>query len=111
MFLLILFGLFGLLARLTRHNSAASVLRKHPDACIVVGPTGLAMVQGELQGIIAWHEIVSVSARFSQWLRFSRVSGLQIKVRGGEIIVHDIYEMSPAELETIVRRNLSADTT
>jgi hypothetical protein len=106
---LFLFGLLGLLKRFTRQNSAASILRKHPDACIVIGPTGLAMVQGELQGIVAWHEIVGVSSRFSQWLRTVRVSGLQIRVRGGEIIVHDIYEMSPPELETLVRRNLGTD--
>jgi hypothetical protein len=31
---------------------------------------------------------------------------LQVRVRGAEIIVFDIYERSPADIEQLMRRNL-----
>jgi hypothetical protein len=87
-------------------GTADSQVAKFPHACIVIGPAGLAMVQGEIQGAIRWDEITKVTTKISQWLRTSRTSGVQILVRGGEILVLDIYERSPAELERLIRGNL-----
>jgi hypothetical protein len=89
-----------------KSSRADSQVAKFPHACIVIGPAGLAMVQGPIQGAIRWDEITKVTTRISQWLRASRTSGLQILVHGGEILVLDIYERSPAELERLIRGNL-----
>jgi len=79
---------------------------RFPNSCLVLSPAGLAMVQGDLKGAMPWREITGVSTKMSQWLRPSRVAGLQIRVRGSEIIAFDIYERTPAELESLVRSNL-----
>src|SRR5687767_3484211 len=42
-------------------GTAGSQVAKFPHACIVIGPAGLAMVQGEIQGAIRWDEITKVT--------------------------------------------------
>jgi hypothetical protein len=39
-------------------------------------------------------------------LQRRRGHGLRVQVRGAEIIVFDIYEASPEEIEALLRRNL-----
>ncbi|HEX4414263.1 MAG TPA: hypothetical protein VH107_11590 [Lacipirellulaceae bacterium] len=90
-----------------RARQADQVAMKHPDSCIVISPTGLAMSQGDLQGAVTWREIMKVTTKKSQFLSSSGVGGLQLHVRGGQILVFDIYERSLAELADIVRRNLN----
>lgn len=89
-----------------RARQADQVAMKHPDSCIVISPAGLAMSQGDLRGVVAWREIEKVAYKNSQFLSRSGVGGLQLRVRGGEILVFDIYERSLVELAEIVRRNL-----
>jgi hypothetical protein len=84
---------------------------RFPNSCLIVGPAGLAMVQGDMQGAIRWSEITKVKSRIPQSFRLSRAYGLQIVVRGGEINVLDIYERSPAELERLIRGNLDQPLT
>jgi hypothetical protein len=88
-------------------GSRQKLLTKHPDACIVISPSGLAMCQGDVQGVLPWEQVVDVTTKVSQWLRSARVSGLQIRVRGAEIIAFDIYNRSPSEMEAMIRRNLA----
>ncbi len=83
-----------------------TVISKHPDACIVIGPAGMAMVQGDIQGAIRWDEITKVHLRTAQSVRIGGAPGLMLRVTGGEIVVLDIYDHSPGELERIIRANL-----
>jgi hypothetical protein len=90
-----------------RSRQADYVALRNPDSCIVISPAALAMTQGELRGTVQWHEITKATMKKSQFLNSSGVGGLQLHVRGGEILVFDIYERSLGELADIVRRNLN----
>jgi multidrug transporter EmrE-like cation transporter len=78
-------------------------IAKFADSFIIVGPAGLAMVQGDIKGAMRWDEIVKVTSRAAQSFRASNAHGLKLNVRGGEVIAFDIYEHSPAELEQLIR--------
>jgi hypothetical protein len=100
-------GLVYLYLQSSSGGGKQKLLAKHPDACIVISPSGLAMTQGDVQGVLPWEQVTDVTTKVSQWLRTARVSGLQIRVRGAEIIAFDIYDRSPSEMESIIRRNLA----
>jgi hypothetical protein len=89
-----------------RRNQTGRLLVKHPDACLIVAPPGIALVQGDTKGALPWNEITKISRKFSQWGRARQVKGLQLRVRGAEIIIFDIYDRTPAEIEQLLRRNL-----
>jgi hypothetical protein len=101
-------GLAYLLTSLNPSKGSDRQLHRHPNACIVIGPAGLAMSQGDLQGAMPWHEVKKASSRVSQFFRTSRMMGVQIQIRGGEIIAFDIYERTPGELAQLIQSNLSS---
>jgi hypothetical protein len=101
-------GLAYLVTRLGAAKNSQRQLHRHPNACIVIGPTGLAMSQGELQGAMPWHEVKKASSSVSQFFRTSRMNGVQIQIRGGEIVAFDIYERTPGELAQLIRSNLNS---
>ncbi|MCC7475959.1 MAG: hypothetical protein IT425_11220 [Pirellulales bacterium] len=103
---LILGGLAFLAKSSGSISRAATNLKRNPNSCIIITPQGLAMVQGKLQGSMSWREITGVTTKMSQFLRTSRIEGVQIRIRGGEIIAFDIYERSPTELESLIRAHL-----
>ena len=84
----------------------AKLVTKHRHACIVLSPTGFALSQDDLQGILRWDQIRDVSIKIPQFLRARRVSGLRLVIDGGEIILLDVYEQSPQELELQIRSRL-----
>jgi hypothetical protein len=83
---------------------ADRILMKHPNACMIVGPAGIALTQGVTQGALRWNEILGVTSK----LRKGRTGGVHIRVQGAEIIVLDIYERAPREIEEMLRRNLDS---
>jgi hypothetical protein len=102
-----LVGLIMYFARGSMNRKVADrQLAKHPDACIIIGPAGLAMLQGSTKGALPWREITKVSRNVSQFLQSSRTYGLQLQVRGAAINMFDIYEFSAAEIEQLIRFNL-----
>jgi hypothetical protein len=106
----IFIGLAGLIGffspRAMARNAIGQLLAKNPNSCIIVGPAGLAMVQGDTKGALPWREITKVTRNVSNGLQRRRGHGLRVQVRGAEIIVFDIYEASPEEIEALLRRNL-----
>ena len=100
-------GLIWYLApRAFRSAPPMRLLAKYPNSCLIIAPPGIALVQGDTKGSLPWSEITQVKSRFSQWLRASRIAGVQLQVRGAEIIIFDIYDRTPAEIEELFRRNL-----
>jgi hypothetical protein len=77
-----------------------------PNSCIVIGPAGLAMVQGEMYGALRWEELIKVVGRPKSFQRSSNRI-LRLFVRGGEIDILDIYERSLADVERQIRARLS----
>lgn len=74
-------------------------------ACIVMSPTGLAMVQGPLKGVLRWDEIVGIENGPSSSFT-GREAGLHLKIAGGAIVVTDVYETSLTSIASLVRKNL-----
>jgi hypothetical protein len=96
---LAMMGVFlWLIAKLVA-SSARKRMIKSRNACIILSPAGLAMVQGSLKGMLRWDEVTGVR----------RVGGnmpMQILVAGGLIAVNDVYTMSLDEIALHIRRNL-----
>lgn len=89
-----------------RRNQTGRLLAKYPNACLIIAPPGIALTQGDTKGALPWHEITKISVKFLQWGRARHPKGLQLRVRGAEIIIFDIYDRTPAEIEQLFRRNL-----
>ncbi len=72
--------------------------RNLKQACLVIGPSGMAMVQGEVQGEIGWPEVLDI--RYGPLFSFlgsgrGHASGLpfiRLRVKGAEIPILDIYD-------------------
>jgi hypothetical protein len=76
------------------------------EACIVISPAGLALSQAGLEGVLRWDQIRDVSTTFGQFLRVRRTRGVRLGIAGGEIIVLDVYDRPPYEIERLVRGRL-----
>jgi hypothetical protein len=87
-------------------NATSRLLAKHPNSCLIVAPTGIALIQGDTKGSLPWREITKVTSKIAQWSRTRQAKGVQLRVRGAEIVVFDIYERTPQEIEQLLRRNL-----
>jgi hypothetical protein len=90
----VLFYLFGFLSRGLR---ATPLLKNWKEASLVIGPEGMAMVQGEIQGEIGWPEVLDV--RFNAKPRSFQfghgpalLPGILVSVKGAKILVADIYD-------------------
>ncbi len=53
-------------------------LARNPDACIIVSPAGLAMVQGDIQGMLRWGEITGTRVGGARFLDMPKQKGLEI---------------------------------
>lgn len=66
------------------------------NASLVVGPEGMAMVQGNIQGVLRWPELLDV--RFNaKPLSFKFTSqgvipGVELRVAGATIVIGDVYD-------------------
>ena len=76
---------------------AAGSSRKLKDASLVIGPQGMAMVQGDIQGEVRWPELLEI--RFNanpSGVNFGNVHalipGILLRVKGATIVIADIYD-------------------
>jgi hypothetical protein len=87
--------------RLLYMTSFAEPMRVGPmknwnNASVVIGPHGMAMVQGDIQGEVRWPELLEI--RFNtKPLAFSLGSqsgfpGILLRVKGADIVIADIYD-------------------
>jgi hypothetical protein len=84
--------------------SLAARSRKHAQhaaarSAIVIGPAGMALVQGPLKGALRWDEVRKVDLRPGN-------AHLLISVPGARFTMTNIYERSLVEITQIIRRNL-----
>ncbi len=72
--------------------------RKLKGSSLVIGPQGMAMVQGEIQGEIRWPEVLQLRYGFNPWApnaKGDRAGGLpmiRLRVKGAQIQILDIYD-------------------
>jgi hypothetical protein len=80
-------------------GSMATGIKKWWESCIVVSPTGLALVQGDVVGELLWNQLKKVKYKPTAMGSFRVTSdnqayqGIQLHVDGAVIIVPDIYNL------------------
>lgn len=105
--LLIVFGFIFWLAFAYGKSGAVKVPPKLSDACLVVSPMGVAMIQGDMRGKLRWDEIVRVisKSRPKHFQISNAHAGFQIAVEGSQILVMDIYDAPISKIEDIIERH------
>jgi hypothetical protein len=77
-----------------RHPNSG--IRKRDQASVVIGPSGLAMTQGNTKGRMRWEELRDVHlSTGTQSFRFGGdlgPAGIRLVVEGAQIVVADIYD-------------------
>jgi hypothetical protein len=80
-------------------------------ATLVVGPDGLALMQGTLTGELRWRELQSVkmgasAAGTATGARANvRLAGIQLQVAGAAIVIADIYHWPLSHALELIQRN------
>jgi hypothetical protein len=107
--LLLLVGGFGwLIAALRQRNLDAKLARWH-ESSIVVGPSGIGLVQGDLKGQLRWDELVDlrVGVKTRQFALTSGqlvLPGLHLIVAGAEIRIADVYDHPLPQIAALLRQ-------
>lgn len=97
----VFFGFF-----VTLLGAVGNVGQRQPkvkNACVVIGPAGIAVSQGDVKGAMPWEEIVGVHHRTNTLGGIP--TGLTLKVAGGRIVLLDIYSCSPNELSRLIQQH------
>jgi hypothetical protein len=91
-----LIGLCFLLVTLAEDNGAGRLIKNWRKSSLVIGPQGMAMVQGDIQGEVRWPELLEVQFKpKASAFRLSYAHGLNgiiLKVKGADILIADIYD-------------------
>lgn len=80
---------------LDREQSSSKV-KNWRASRLVIGPAGLAMIQGETQGELAWHQVRNI--RFCPkpgWFTVTANQigkGIHLEVEGAQIVIADVYD-------------------
>ena len=73
------------------------------NACLVMGPAGIAVSQGDVRGAMSWEEVVAVESNANSFIA-GRAPGVTLRVAGGKVTLPDIYGLSPTDIESAIRR-------
>jgi len=78
-------------------GEAIGAIKNWKKASLVIGPEGMAMVQGDIQGEVRWPELLEI--RFNAKPRGLSLSnqramlpGILLRVKGADILIADIYD-------------------
>jgi hypothetical protein len=101
--------LFWLLALAFRLGGRSQGIRKWQESALVVGPAGLALLQGDMRGQLHWDELRNVQYRHKTpwYLLESRgpTRGIVLSVAGADILIADIYDRPLALIYRQIRGN------
>ncbi len=92
----ILAGIFGVIffiASFATHDPVIRGIQNWQESTLIVSPTGIALVQGNLKGKLRWDEVRTVKHIIPGNFTIGRViPGLAIQVSGSQIVIADIYD-------------------
>src|SRR5262249_4134951 len=98
----IVFGIFvavfaGLFALAFRFESATPKVSNWRQSGLVIGPLGLALIQGEMRGELRWDELrhIRLGSKpgfFEVRLSGARLRGIDLVVEGATITIADLYD-------------------
>lgn len=103
---IILGALFGLMALMAgRRDGAQQAAWK--NAALVMGPQGIALRQGPLNGKLGWSDILAISGQKTRRLgigsRSELRAGIRLKIAGARVLIEDVYERPLAMIEAKLR--------
>ncbi len=88
--------LFALLGWFDKGETGEQRVRNWHASRLVVGPAGLAMIQGDVQGELAWHQVRDVQFYPPpKWLTITANQlhkGIHLHVEGASIVIADLYD-------------------
>jgi hypothetical protein len=91
-----IFGALFYAASFAEGVPAGQSIKNWKKASIVIGPQGMAMVQGDVEGEVRWPELIDVRYRpRPQSFTFTQaglIRGILLKVKGADIVIADIYD-------------------
>jgi hypothetical protein len=95
--LLIVTGLLSFALSFVIGGRSVLGIRHWGNSCVVIGPVGLALVQGDIQGELTWNQLLDVAYRprsvnFQLDHNSSPAAGIVLKVPGAQITIADIYD-------------------
>jgi|GEM_PF-5301105 len=111
-FLAVLFlfiSFFGFVfGRVVIWNSPMKVPPKLANSCLVFSPQGLAMMQGDYQGVLLWADVRGVmEAKKDRSFRIrSSNAGVFVKLNGADLPIDDIYQESPQQIATRIQQQI-----
>lgn len=82
-----------------RSTASPSSIKIAKEACLVLTPAGMAMVQGDLKGAMRWEEVRKVR-------HVPGGTSILLTVPGSTLQVLNVYERSLDEIAMLVRRNV-----
>ncbi|MSU79964.1 MAG: hypothetical protein EXS16_17970 [Gemmataceae bacterium] len=97
----LLVSLLGLL-----HKSQAKGSKKSRNATLVVSPSGLALLQGDLKGEMRWREITKLKLQKGHLSMSANhtTNGLSVQVAGATILIGDFYHWPAEHFEALIRK-------
>lgn len=98
-------------SRVVVWNSPKKVPLKLANSCLVFSPQGLAMMQGDYQGVLLWADVRSaMEAKEVRSFRISSLNSLNtgviVKLNGAELPIADIYQESPQQIVTRIQQQI-----
>jgi hypothetical protein len=109
--LLLLTGLIGLAcAALPASRRGLRRTVKHPEqATVIITPLGIAMMQGDTRGEVAWNEIKHVNLRTKPpgfaITGSGLTTGVELALGGAMVRIVDIYDRSQQEIYERIMAN------
>ena len=107
--LFLFISFFGfVLSRVVIWNSPKKVPLKLANSCLVFSPQGLAMMQGDYQGVLLWADVRGVmEAKKDRSLRIgSHNTGVLVKLNGADLPIDDVYQESPQQIATRIQQQI-----
>jgi hypothetical protein len=95
----------------THYGGARPPIKKWQEASLVIGPDGLALMQGTLTGELRWRELKSVKMGKGQAAHTAggrgggHVPGIVLQVPGATIVIADIYHWPLSHAMEQIRRH------
>lgn len=92
----LVFGLLLFAASFSEFQTTGQTRKLRKNAGLVIGPGGMAMIQGPIQGELRWAELLE--ARLQDGVRAFQAShgagipGIMLRVKGAEILIADVYD-------------------
>ena len=79
-------------------------IKNWQQSCLVISPSGIALLQGDLKGVMRWEELLEVKPVHGPFGQDAVGRGVQLKVAGAQFTIEDIYNRPLGKIEDLIRR-------